>query len=317
VAHYLGVDIGGTTIKTGIVASDGAVVASSASGWSGGQPAEAVELVARLAAALIRAHPSEEPTACGVGSAGLVDGRTGTVIASPNLPTWHDVKLADLIATSTNLPTLVDNDANAAAYAEYHIGAARGAASALMLTLGTGVGGGMVFGGRLYRGAHGFAGEVGHATIEAGGPVCACGNDGCLERFVNAGAIVERAREALTSGRPSSMAAAAAEGALTAQVVGEAANAGDAVALDVVTETGRLLGVGLANFAFILDPDVVVLGGGVSAIGQALLAPAREELERRTASYGLRLPRLVFAELGHDAGVVGAALLARDELPGR
>jgi len=310
----LGVDIGGTNVKAGLVSGDGTVVASSMRGWSGGEPDEAVSLAARLAGELTGAHPEAAPTRCGTGCAGLVDGHRGTVLRSPNLPTWHDVELKAMLSAALGLRTLVDNDANAAAYAEYVLGAARGARSAVVITLGTGVGGGIVIDGRVYRGAHGFAGEIGHAVIDIDGAACACGGSGCLEGLVNARSLVARANEAIEEGARTSLADVARERTLTAKDVGDAAGRGDAVAGNVVAETGRVLGAGLANLIQVLDPDVIVVGGGVAAVGEPLLAPAREEMAARACGRGPNLPRVTFAELGELAGMVGAALLARDEL---
>ncbi len=245
----LGIDIGGTNIKAGLVGDDAGLRESVSSAWSGGDPGEAIEIVSWLVGTLRKRKGSEIPAFAGVGSAGLVDRQAGRVIASPNLPTWHNVELAALVREALGLPTVIDNDANAAAYAEYKAGAARGAKSAVVLTLGTGVGGGFVFGGVLYRGARGFAGEVGHATIDMDGEPCVCGNPGCFERLVNASAIVERARHALAEGRASTLSEIDRAGELTARDVGEAADQGDAVARQVVEESGRIHGVGLANMA--------------------------------------------------------------------
>ncbi|MBN2566178.1 MAG: ROK family protein, partial [Candidatus Eisenbacteria bacterium] len=231
-----------------------------------------------------------------------------------NLPQWRDVELRRMLSEATGLPTRIENDANAAAYGESRVGAARGAVNVIMLTLGTGVGGGIVLGGRLYRGSS-FAGEVGHMTIEMNGRPCPCGNAGCLERYTNAEAMVERAARLLGEGRPSRLADAQAAGALTAHDVGRAAAAGDAVALAAVTETGRALGVGLANLAVLFDPDLIVLGGGVARAGRALFDAAREEMVQRRYGSAVSTPRLVPAELEETAGAVGSALLARDEPP--
>ncbi|MFH1501983.1 MAG: ROK family protein [Candidatus Eisenbacteria bacterium] len=309
----LGIDIGGTNVKTAHVGVDGAVLAFASVGWSGGDPSEVVEAVA-LAAARLARDSGETPVACGCACAGLVDRAAGIVRSSPNLPTWRDVELARMLADRLGLPTWLENDANAAAFAEYEVGAARGAANAVMLTLGTGIGGGIVLDGRLYRGSHGMAGEVGHSTIDLDGEPCLCGARGCLERYANAGAIVARATELVASGRESSLGERATAGTLTAKDVGAAALDGDAVAVEVLASVGRILGVGLLNVSQILDPDVIVIGGGVVAAGEPLLGPAREELEAQLPGAGFRAPRVVAAELGETAGVVGATLLARAAL---
>lgn len=306
-ALFLGIDIGGTNIKAALVSEDGRARSFASSPWSGGAPSEAVSIAARLLGELGGHDGTDPPVACGAGCAGLVDNGSGTVHLSPNLPEWRDVGLRHMLTEALGLPTVIENDANAAAYAEYVVGAARGAGSAVLVTLGTGVGGGLVIDGRIHRGS-GFAGEVGHATIERDGEPCACGNTGCLERYVSAGAIVKNARSLLEQGRPSAL---SGDGEVTAKSVGEAAGAGDELALEVLAEAGRALGTGLANLTLILAPDVFVIGGGVAAAGEPLLGPAREEMERRAYCAGPSSPRVVLAELGETAGVVGAALLAR------
>ncbi|MFH1689012.1 MAG: ROK family protein [Candidatus Eisenbacteria bacterium] len=311
---YLGVDIGGTNIKAALVSEEGVLLSFRNTRWSGGAAAAAVDVVSRLGLDLTSSAESHEVIACGVGSAGLVDTAAGVVRLSPNLPEWRDVKLRRMIAAALGLPTNIENDANAAAYGEYVVGAARGSSNAVVLTLGTGIGGGLILDGRLYRGA-GFAGEVGHMTIDQDGEECLCGNAGCLERLANAEAVVRNVHRLVDSGRESILVTGGNRSTLTAEQVGEAAAAGDAVATEALDRTGRALGAGLANLVVILDPDVIVIGGGVAAAGEPLLAPARDEMARRCYCGGASLPRVVPAELGSTAGVVGAALLARDELP--
>jgi glucokinase len=313
VRAYLGVDIGGTNIKVALVSEDGSVLAFRSTSWSGAAAA-AVEAISTLAQELIARAPGHEVPACGVGSAGLVDSGRGLIQSSPNLPEWRDVQLRRMVSEALDLPTHIENDANAAAYGEFAAGAARGFANAVLLTLGTGVGGGLVLGGELYRGS-GFAGEVGHMTIDLDGEECPCGNEGCLERLANADAVVRNARRLLDEGRESALARPRDGGDLTADEVGRAASAGDRVALDALRETGLALGAGLANLVLVLAPDVIVIGGGVAEAGDPLLGPAREEMARRCYVSDASLPRVVRAELGNAAGVVGAALLARDEFP--
>ena len=310
----LGIDIGGTNVKAALVSVDGAVVSFASTGWSGGAPADAVDAAASLYEQLLADGHDQTPAACGCGCAGLVDRRAGVVRSSPNLPSWHDVKLQEALEKRLSLRTTLENDANAAAYAEYVAGAARGATNAVMLTLGTGVGGGIILEGRLYRGSHGTAGEIGHSTVSFDGPPCSCGARGCLEALTSAASIVARATELMSGGRSSSLAEVAAGRALTARDVGEAANRGDDVAVEALAAAGASLGAGLASVVQILDPDVIVIGGGVAAVGEHLLEPARREMEARVQDADFRAPRIVPAELGGAAGVVGAALLARDGL---
>jgi len=306
----LGVDIGGTNVKAALVTDEGRVAAFAFRSWSRGEPDDAVGTAVALLGELSRGGASGAPSVCGVGCAGLVDGARGVVRYSPNLPSWRDVELARLFAAAFGVDALVENDANAAAWGEREAGAARGARHAAVITLGTGVGAGLVLDGRLHRGAHGFAGEVGHSTVDLDGVPCVCGGRGCFERLVNAESIVERAG-VLAEGSPA-LSEAARAGTLTAKAVGDAAARGDAVARRVMEETGRLLGVGLANLVQILDLEIIVVGGGVASAGESLLAPARAEMAARVAGPAWRLPSVVPALLGETAGVTGAALLARD-----
>ncbi len=310
---FLGIDIGGTNVKTALVRVDGAVLSFDSHEWSGGPPGDAVKVAADSARSQMESS-GLTPDACGCACAGLIDCAEGVVRSSPNLPDWHDVELSAMLSRELGLPVVLENDANAAAYAEYLVGAGRGARDLVMLTLGTGIGGGVVLGGRLYRGSHGTAGEIGHTTVEREGPVCACGSRGCLERLANAEAVVAKARELLEQGRRSALSEKAASGTIHAVDVGLAAAAGDQVAIDALAAVGRALGVGLANVSQILDPDVIVIGGGVVSAGEPLLRPARQELEARLSGYEFRGPRVVPAALGDTAGVVGAALLAREGL---
>ncbi|MEA3409206.1 MAG: ROK family protein [Candidatus Eisenbacteria bacterium] len=311
---YLGIDIGGTNIKAALVSKEGALVAFRSMPWSGGPAGDAVDVVSRLTQNLTNVNKDHEIVACGVGSAGLVDTSSGVVRLSPNLPEWHDVELRRMVAEALGLPTTIENDANAAAYGEYLAGAARGATNAVVLTIGTGIGGGLILNGALYRGG-GFAGEVGHTTVERDGEPCLCGNAGCLERLASAEAVVRSVRRLISEGRESVLVTTETAAALTAKEVGEAAASGDAVAAEALEQVGRALGAGLANLVLTLDPDVIVIGGGVAAAGEPLLAPTRAEMARRCYCGSASLPRVVPAELGNTAGVVGAALLARDEFP--
>jgi glucokinase len=311
VTHYLGIDVGGTNVKAAVVGDDGGVKAFVQRRWSGGEPYELVSVATELADVVV-AEVTEGPVACGVGCAGIVAHDLGVVRRSPNLPTWHDVRLAEMLGKQIALPMIIDNDANAAAYAEYLVGAARDATSAVVITLGTGMGAGIILNGSVYHGNHGFAGEIGHTTVDMSSRTpCACGGSGCLEPLVNAESLVSRALSHIERETSSSL-GGSTEG-LTARDIGVAAAEGDKAALAAVDELGRALGVGLANITALLDPEVIVIGGGVAEVGLLLLDSARNELVRRTSRCRENLPRVAPAVLGPAAGVVGAALLARDE----
>ncbi len=309
----IGVDIGGTAIKIAVVWSDGRVVESREIPTEGDAgPEAAAGRILACVDMLRREHGLEagEMRALGIDSAGIIDGANNLVLDAPNLRTWERYPLAARLGAALGVPAFLENDVNAMAYGEWHCGAGRGTRHLLCLTLGTGVGGGLVLDGKLYRGARGAAGEIGHMSIEADGPQCACGNWGCLERYVGAQFIVARAVEMLgRDTRPSVLRAVAAE-TLSPRLISEAAGDGDAVAIEVLDATGRWLGVALANLANLLNPERIVVGGGIARAGDLLLGPARRTLRERAMSVPAETAEVVTAALGNNAAVVGAALLA-------
>jgi glucokinase len=310
----IGVDVGGTKVAGGLVGPDGTVLDSArraTPGTSVGDTEDAiVAVVEELAARAGR------PTAgIGVGAAGWFDRAGDVVMFSPHLA-WRDEPLRGHLARRLRAPLWVGNDADAAAWAEYRHGAARGSALALMITLGTGIGGGIVIDGRLQQGAHGVAGEWGHMRVVPDGRPCACGNRGCWEQYASGTALAAAARE-LVARSPAAAGnlleqVAGEPDRLTGEDVAEVAAAGDRLAAELIADVGTWLGQGIADLAAALDPDVVVVGGGMSVLGELLLAPARARLERSLPGRGFRPgPRVVAAELGPAAGLVGAADLAR------
>ncbi|MCL4822193.1 MAG: ROK family protein [Vicinamibacteria bacterium] len=301
-AHYLGLDIGGTFLKAARVDAGGQVVERRrepvASGDAGALLAQ-LETVARGLGGAARG--------CGVGLPGFVDRRTGVVHGVPNLRVLEGVALARELSERLGVPTAADNDANAAALAEAWRGAGQGAESVLMLTLGTGVGAGLVLGGRVYTGRSGYAGEFGHLQVKPDGVPCGCGSWGCLETEVGVAGWVRRAEAA--RGRSGGHTALAGV-ELDPERIVEAAKAGDAVALAVVDESAALLGVAIAFALDLLNVEKVVIGGGVAAAGEFLLGRIRDEVRRRTFAQIFADAEIVPAALGGDAGVVGAARLA-------
>lgn len=302
----LGIDIGGTDIKLGIVGETGAVLERDKLPTL---PEQGAPDVARRVGDWFagRTAAGERIDAAGVACAGLVDGGRGVLHFSPNLPGWRDLDLGALFRDALDLPVSVDNDVNCAAWGEYLCGAGRGSGHFICITLGTGIGGGIVIGGRLYRGWQGLAGEVGHQVIAREGPDCTCGNTGCLEAAANAGSIVGRVRALLAEGRGSILAGARE---LSARGVYEAARAGDAVAQEAFAAAGRELGRGLANLVHVLNPEVIAVGGGVGRAGELILAPARESMRKLLIDDVLAAVRVVGAELENDASFIGAALMA-------
>lgn len=259
------------------------------------------------------AHPGV--VAVGLGIPCTIDRERGVAITAVNLPLVN-IPIRDLMRERLELPVFVDNDANAAALAEHRFGAARGAENAVMITLGTGIGGGLVLGGELYRGSNGAGAELGHTVIDLDGPRCQgnCPNRGCIEAVASGTALAREGREAAERAPGSALGRALAEGEeITGEAVTEAALDGDQTAREVLALLGRRLGAAFSSFANTFDPDVIVVGGGVAAAGDLLLDPAREELRAR-ALPPMNRTRVAAAELGPDAGMVGAAAMANSEL---
>jgi glucokinase len=252
----------------------------------------------------------------GVGAAGLVN-HDGEILYSPNLPTIREAPLQDALAAATRHPLVVDNDANVATRGEVAYGAARGLRHALLVTLGTGIGGGMLLDGELYRGAHGFGGEIGHITVERGGPLCACGELGHWEAIASGSALGRMARERIERGGGARILAAANGDVdeVTGVHVDTAARAGDAEAGAVLGEYADNVAIGLAALANVLDPEVIVIAGGLVELGPLLFDPLRVAFVQHVEG-GKHRPDtpIVPAELGERAGAVGAAVLARDLL---
>jgi glucokinase len=310
----LGIDIGGTKVAGGLVAPDGAVLATARRATPGASVEETEDAIVAVVEEIAREH-GRPVVGVGVGAAGWFDRTGDTVLFSPHLA-WRNSTLRSDLSARLRLPLWVGNDADAAAWAEYRYGAARGATLALMITLGTGIGGGIVMDGRLQRGAHGVAGEWGHVRVVPDGRLCACGNRGCWEQYASGTALGQTAREVAHS----SPAAAAGllqrvdgdADRLTGEDVARAAADGDPLARGLLAEMGEWLGQGIADLAAVLDPEVVVIGGGVSVLGESVLGPARDRLDRVLPGRGFRpAPRVVAAELGAQAGLVGAADLVR------
>ena len=305
----IGVDIGGTKIAAGVVAEDGRILDRVR------VPTPPDDEPATLAAlhAVVDELRDRDPRveAIGVGAAGLVERPGGNARWAPH-NTYRRLELRRLLHERTGLPTSVDNDGNAAAWAEARFGAGAVSDDLVLVNVGTGIGGGLVLNGQLYHGEHGFAGELGHLIVDPGGDRCPCGNRGCLEAMASGSTLGRLGREAAAAD-PGGRLAALAGGPdlVTGEVVFAAAAEGDKPALALFERVGHWLGVGIASLVTIFDPDLVVVGGGVAATGDLLLAPARASFERYVHARDHRdLPPVVPARLGADAGLVGAATLA-------
>ncbi|MEA3431978.1 MAG: ROK family protein [candidate division WOR-3 bacterium] len=237
--------------------------------------------------------------AVGIGMAGLVDA-DGTISSPPNFPGIESLPLKEILQEELNIPVFVDNDANMAALGEHRYGAGRGVKNLIMLTLGTGVGGGIIINDKVYHG-RGYAGEVGHITIDPNGPLCLCGNYGCLESYIGADRITERAREYVRMGVETRLRSYA--GNITPEIIEDEAYKGDHVAMDIVAEMAKFLGIAISNYCAILDPDRVIIGGGLSKMGDILLSGVKREVGRRL--YSRKDIDIVFSELGDRAGILG------------
>lgn len=308
---YIGVDIGGTKVLAAEVYADG-TVGRIAQRWTPGRSVKVEMVEDALTEAVTEVASGRRIDGVGLAAAGFVDAAGDRVMFAPHLPWRHDPTRARLEAR-WGVPVALDNDANCAARAEFSYGLARGYRDIVMVTLGTGIGGGLIVGGTLVRGHNGMAGEFGHMQVVPGGHACECGRTGCWEQYSSGNALVRFARadydggllDELSSGDPD---------LLTGPMVTEAAQRGDRVALDAFGSVGGWLGIGLANLVAAFDPEVVVVGGGVSVAGDLLLGPARAALAESLVGAAYRdIPPVLRARFGPEAGVVGAADLARTE----
>lgn len=309
----IGVDIGGTNGQAAVVDPEGEVLAKTRRDTPASDADEIRELIVDMVFELASSHPVE---AVGIGAAGFVDEGRSTVLFAPNLA-WRGEPLRGYVAAATGLPVVVENDANVAAWAEFRFGAARNVDdSAVMVTVGTGIGGGLVSGGRLIRGVHGMAAELGHINSVPDGYPCGCGRRGCLEQYASGRALVRFARELAREDRTAAARLLElADGkvdAISGQMVTASARAGDPLACRVFGLVGHWLGLGLVDLVQILDPQMLVIGGGVSEAGELLLGPTRQSYLRSFGERG-RFPcaEIRRAEMLNTAGVVGAADLAR------
>lgn len=306
---FIGVDIGGTNIKLaavsprGLVRTRGLIETNAADG-----PQQAFRRIWEAIPVLAR---STRIDAVGIGCAGLVDPASGRLVSSPNLKAWQGKPILRIAQRVFGVYTTIDNDATAAAWGEYRCGANRGTANLVFITLGTGVGGGIVANGELVRGTGGFGGEIGHITVDAGGRRCRCGNRGCLEAYAGSYAMVAAARARLREQPGRSL---GGPGKLSADKIFEAARDGSALARSVVRDAGEHLGIAIASLVNLLNPEVVVIGGGISASFDLLYPHIDKMVRRRAFSRPAEMVRIERSTLGNDATAVGAAMFARDRL---
>jgi glucokinase len=320
--YVVGVDLGGTNIVVGVLPADGSrEMAVRTQPTRSDLGAEAVvERIVRMiedAVAIVRTETGatrDDFLGVGVGAPGPLDRHSGVVAVAPNLG-WKNFPLRELVQREIGLPVKLDNDANCATLGEWWTGAARGGRNVVGITIGTGIGGGLILDGRLYHGSSDVAGEIGHTTLDATGRRCKCGNYGCLEAYASGTAIAERAREALGLGETSLLPelAGGQPERITAAMVYEASERGDPLAREIVRETARFLGAGIANLLNTFNPDVVVIAGGVTQAGEALFEPLRVEVRRRAFKPAVDACRIVPGTLPGTAGVVGAVRTFLDQ----
>ncbi len=311
----IGVDIGGTKIAAGVVDSAGQVLARQVSHAHAGQPPERViaavqDLVQRIAAQV--GAGSADLKAVGVGFPGHTHGAVGRVLMSSNLPGWDDYPLRDRLQEMLKLPVVLDNDSNCAAWSEYRFGAGRGSRYMCYVTFSTGFGMGIILDGKIYAGATGTAGEIGHTVVDPDGPACSCGKQGCVMSYASGIAISRMACERVRSGRPTLLHTPGAPlpTHIGGEAVARAAQQGDPVAREVLAIAGRYFGLGLVTVVQVLNPDRIVIGGGLARIGSFLMDPCLQALRDYVHPVMLSATQVALAELGEDAGLVGAADLA-------
>ncbi len=313
--YTIGIDLGGTNIKGGVCDADfRLVVQDEIETQADRGPEHVIARMAALVTTLIQKAglTHGDIRGVGVGAPGPMSHAAGMIYHAPNLPGFVNVPLRDRMAELTRLPVTLENDANAAAFGEFAAGAGRDVRDMVMLTLGTGIGGGVVLGGQLWRGAFDNAGELGHSIVVPAGRPCPCGQKGCLERYSSAQAVAERAREAVQAGAPSSLRAKALAGAdFDARDVLAAQAAGDALAERIWDEACYYLALAAVNIQHAFNPELIVFAGGLIRAGQALLGRVRTHFEALSWTIAPDRPRLALATLGTDAGTIGAAALAR------
>ena len=310
----IGVDLGGTNIKFGLVTPDGKILDRLSIPTLANQGPKSV--VARIIKTIIRLRQSRgQLQAVGIGSAGVIDHYQGIIHYSPNLNDWNEIPLKKLIEKQIKIPVLVGNDVNAFVLGEYCFGEGKGSDSVFGITLGTGVGGGIINNGKLLLGTNHAAGEVGHTSINAFGLKCKCGNLGCLERYVGAEYIIERTIRKLKSQRskPKSHSSEITKLTknnykdITTEIIYIAAKRGDKLANVIIKETGTYVGVGLANVISLIDPEVIVIGGGVSGFGKPLLDSIKQTVSERIMKFPNRKLKIVRSKLKGDAAILGAS----------
>lgn len=312
---FLGIDLGGTNVKSGVVDDDGRPFLSvSLPTLADRGPEAGLDTLVEAGRRAVQASGLDwsQIEGVGLGSPGTMDINAGMLLEPPNLPGWDNLPIRDLLGKALGKPTVLQNDANAAAYGEYWVGAGRGTRSLGLFTLGTGVGCGIIDHGRIIQGRHSHAAECGHMIVQMeNGRLCPCGQHGHLEAYASATSLVKRAVEALERGEPSSLRQLLDDNRLTARDIDQAADAGDPFALRLMRQTAHYLAVGAVNLMHTIDPDIILFAGGMIAAGQEFLDAIRADVKAMALPVCAANTRIEFAGLGGDAGFIGAAGCAR------
>jgi glucokinase len=308
---FIGIDLGGTSVSVGFVTPTGKILHCEESATDRAKGPEHVVRIIGSMARKLKNNSGLTPSAAGIGAPGPLDTRTGVISEMPNFD-WSNVPLCDMLRRELGIPVYLENDANAAAFGEYRAGAGAGSRCLVCLTLGTGIGGGLVIDGNVFRGVSDAAAEFGHMIVEIDGRACGCGKRGCLERYASATAVAGRAVERLGAGEPSMLydMTGGKVSLVSAEMVARAAGEGDRLAAEVITEAVSYLAVGVSNLLNILNPDVVVIGGGLSGAGDLIMEPLRIRTEELSFRVQNDVVRIIPSALGRHAGVIGSALLA-------
>jgi glucokinase len=311
----LAIDLGGTKMIAAIISHPPRIIARDYSLTLAHEGLEAVSerIFSAIDRLLSAKHLAPSQLLCiSIAAAGAIDTEAGLVTSSPNLPGWHDIPLRDVVSRKYNIETILINDANAEALGEHQLGAGRGVSNLILLTIGTGIGGGIIINGRLYTGTSGSAGEVGHITVDVNGPRCSCGNIGCWETLASGRAMAREAISRISHGERSVL-VQMVKGEIdkiTTEKINEAARRGDPLALEVISKAANYLGIGMVNLVNIFNPELIIVGGGVANMGELLLEPARQVVRERAFKLAAGAVRILPAQLGEDGGVLGAAIFA-------
>jgi len=312
VQNRIGIDVGGTNVKLALVSPEGKIIYSNSIPTHAEMGYEYTVNNIKEAIRDLLKETDSQPTdiqGIGFGFPGQVDYKSGVVRLAPNIPGWVDVPIAQMIEEEFGIPTRVDNDVRCAALGELNFGAGKGCENLICITVGTGIGSGLIVNGKLVRGASNAAGEIGHIKLQMhDGPICGCGDTGCMEAFASGPAIVAMAEDYIKGGKSTKF-RELANPDITPRIVFEAAKQGDPVAKRIYTIMGEYIGIGLSSVINLLNPEKVIIGGGVAASGEFLMEPIRETVKKRAMKIAGETVQIVPAELGNTAGVIGASLL--------